>query len=233
MSSVAQYLQPYMDKAFAEKLDIHWQLLEEANSRFNLTALKDTKEAAQKHYLDCLPAAEFVLSRMEKGSRIGDIGSGGGFPGLILALFCPEHKLVLMEAAQKKAAFLEEAAAAMGLKNVQVLAVRAEEAGRDKELRGSFDMLTARAVAEMAVLAEYCLPLLKKDGIFMAMKGAAAAEELEAARTALDILGGVYESSVPYTVAEAKRELIIIKKSGETPDKYPRRPGMPTKRPLK
>lgn len=216
-----------------QKLACHWQLLSKANACFNLTAITQPEAAAPKHYADCLAAAEALKKLLPQGGKVADIGSGGGFPGLVMAAACPETDFTLIESSRKKTDFLKETASAMGLTGVRALPLRAEEAGRDASLRESFDLVTARAVAELAVLAEYSFPLLKTGGVFFAMKGPDPTEELAAAANALSLLGGECEQILHYELpCGESRSLLIIRKKQATPDKYPRRPGMPAKRPL-
>ena len=219
-------------EGLSARLDCHWQLLQQAHRQFNLTAITEPQAAAQKHYLDCLLAAE--LARPYAGGAAADLGSGGGFPGLVWAALQPQQPWTLIESAQKKAAFLRDCAAAMELPRLAVAAQRAEEAGRDPDCRGRFQLVTARAVAELAVLAEYALPLLAEGGVLAALKGPDPAEELAAAGQALALLGGTLEQVASYRLPRSGegRTLIIVRKTASTPEKYPRRPGMPAKRPL-
>ena len=211
-------------------LQAHWALVAEADRRFNLTAVAE-EEAAEKHYRDCL-AARQMLRGLDKGSRVLDLGSGAGFPGLVLACVCPELCFTLLDATAKKCDFLREAASALGLANVEVVCGRAEELGRGA-LRESFDLVTARAVASLRELVELALPLLKEGGSLLAMKGANWAEEVSEAQHALYELAGEVKESVEYTLSGGDRRcLLLVAKAGPTPDKYPRRPGMPHKRPL-
>lgn len=223
------------DAALLDCLALHWRLVREANRRFNLTAITDNAEAAHKHYLDCLLALPLIgeLLPAADGCRAADIGSGGGFPGLVLAAARPELNWTLLEATEKKAAFLAQAAREMGLQRVTVRALRAEDAGRDAVLRAGFHLATARAVAPLAVLAEYALPLLAPGGFLLAYKGLEAKAELAQAVNALKLLGGSPRAgggvhSLPY----GERRLCVVEKTRATPDKYPRRAGMPAKHPL-
>lgn len=213
-------------RVFGEEL-LDW------NQRLNLTALTSGEEVAIKHFLDsllCLRAMQAL-----PGSSLVDVGSGGGFPGVPLAIVHPEVRVTLLEAAKKKAEFLEHAVKTLGLSAV-VLWKRAEDAGRDISLRESFDYVVARAVAPLAVLAEYCLPLCRPGGRFVAMKGPEGRAEAEAAAAgrAIDLLGGdvsgVDEYELPFGMG--RRSLVIVRKTGTTPVTYPRRPGIPSKRPL-
>ncbi|MDO4581701.1 MAG: 16S rRNA (guanine(527)-N(7))-methyltransferase RsmG [Bacillota bacterium] len=221
------------DATLPQACAAHWRLLTAANARFNLTAITSAAEAARKHYLDVLLTAPLFARLADAyGGAAADIGSGGGFPALPLAIACPRLEWTLLEAAQKKTAFLNEAAAALGLSNVRAVALRAEDAGRG-ELRGGFDIVTARAVAPLSVLSEYALPLLRAGGVFAAFKGANAAAELAAAQRALAVLGGTYAGQEDYTLPDGEqRAVLLIVKTAATPDKYPRRAGMPAKKPL-
>ncbi|NLF79617.1 MAG: 16S rRNA (guanine(527)-N(7))-methyltransferase RsmG [Clostridia bacterium] len=212
----------------------HWQLVRDANHRFNLTAITDEQAAADKHYLDCLIAAHLSDSLWPSSGYAADLGSGGGFPGLVLAAAYPARRFVLLESARKKTDFLNDSAAALDLGNVSARPLRAEEAGQQPQLRGCFDCIMARAVAELAVLAEYALPLLRLGGVFLAWKGPEPQAEIAAAAPALAVLGGELLQSRGYTLpfSGEGRTLTVIGKTRETPQKYPRRSGMPRKKPL-
>ena len=226
---------PPLTPEIRETLTRHFALLTAANRRFNLTAITDPAAAAVKHYADSLA----LLPRLDElagaaaDPALADLGSGGGFPGLALAVARPELPVVLLEAAQKKCQFLADCAAALALPAVQALPLRAEDAGRDPAFRGRFAFVTARAVAELRVLLEYALPLLRPGGRFFAYKGAAWAEEVAAAQNAARLLGGEFAEPLRYTLPGGEQRAVVeIVKTGATPDKYPRRPGMPEKRPL-
>ena len=205
-------------------------LLREANARFNLTRVPDdVAEACDRNYIDSLAAFPYLA-----GARTAaDVGSGAGFPGIPLAVACPGVSFTLIEAQGKRASFLEEAKEKLGLANVRVLCCRAEDAGRG-ELRGTFDAALARAVAPLSVLAEYLLPLVRKGGCMLAYKGPQAREEAEQAKAALCLLGAgeceILDAPIPgrdwnHTIVRAFR-------TGDVPDKYPRRAGLPEKKPL-
>ena len=211
-------------------LRTQWGQVQAASARFNLSAVNDA-EAAEKHYRDCL-AARAVLAGLPAGSRVLDLGSGAGFPGLALAAVCPDFSFTLLDATAKKCDFLREAAVAMGLSNVDVICGRAEDVGR-AELRESFDLVTARAVASLRELVELALPLLKEGGSLLAYKGAYYQTEIDEAAHALSELCGEVGEVTEYTLAGGdRRALITVRKLAPTPTKYPRRPGMPHKRPL-
>lgn len=194
-------------------------LLLDANTRMNLTRIEDRAAAEVQHIGDALT----LLPLLPAGAiRIADVGTGGGVPGVPLAIVRPEMSVFLIEATQKKAAFLREAVASLGLSNVQVIAQRAEEAGQG-ELRETLDVAIARAVGTMVWLAEWCLPLVKKGGRVLAMKGPKAAEELRDAAKAVHLLGGgmpvVHAADLP---GFSGRVIVEIPKIGRTDARYPR-----------
>jgi len=218
-----------------ELLALHWQLLYAANQQFNLTAIAEEQAAAEKHYLDSL----LILPRLQelikgRDAALVDIGSGGGFPGLPLAVCLPEAAVTLLEATGKKCAFLTECGERLGLHNLTVRKLRAEEAGRVPALRGGFDLAAARAVAGLPALLEYALPLLKTGGRLLAYKGADYEREIAAAGKALEILGGSVAAAHHFLLPQSReqRHIVEIVKEKPTPDLYPRRPGLPGKKPL-
>lgn len=174
-----------------------------------------------------------LLDFLPSGSpRLIDVGSGGGLPGLPLKLARPELRLTLLEANRRKAAFLVHAAARLGLDGVEVMARRAEDAGHSPDCREAFDVVTARAVAAMPVLVELCLPLLVLGGRLLAMK-ANAGTEAQAARAAIELLGGrLVEIAPAASAARSLGEVVVVEKVRPTPSRYPRRAGVPNRRPL-
>ena len=183
------------------------------------------------------PAAELIedslvlLDHLGEATRLVDVGSGGGLPGLPLKIARPGLSVTLVEADQAKAAFLVRACAALGLREVEVLARRAEEVGQDPVYRESFDVAVARALAPMPVLAELCLPLVRVGGRLLAQK--TESEDLGVARQAIDTLGGAMNSVVAApSAARSKGTIVIVDKVRPTPAAYPRRPGIPSRRPL-
>ncbi len=213
----------------------HWRLLYAANQQFNLTAIQEDALAAEKHYLDSLlPLAQLREAAGGRQALLADIGSGGGLPALPLAICLPDFSFTLLEATGKKCAFLAETVEKLALANVSVRKLRAEEAGRDPALRAGFDFVTARAVARLPVLLEYALPLLKPGGRFFAYKGAEAGLEVRESSRALAVLGGKISAVHDFTLPLSKeqRTVIQVTKEKKTPDRYPRRPGMPGKAPL-
>ncbi|NPV07833.1 MAG: 16S rRNA (guanine(527)-N(7))-methyltransferase RsmG [Anaerolineae bacterium] len=218
----------------------YYELLVEWNQRFNLTAITDYEQVQVRHFADsltCLLAAPALLEAVRRGAacRLADVGTGAGFPGLPVKIVWPQARLTLIEAVGKKCTFLEEVSRELGLTNVTVVNARAEEVGRDPLHRESYDVVLARAVAEMAVLAEYCLPLARRQGLVVAQKGEEVEEEVVRAEHAVAVLGGrverVLRVEVPGTALP--RSLVVLRKTSLTPPEYPRRPGVPSRRPLR
>jgi 16S rRNA (guanine527-N7)-methyltransferase len=207
--------------------------LREWNNRFNLTAITDPEGIEVRHFLDSLTC--LLAIGAFSGERVVDLGTGAGFPGLPLKILCPNLNLTLVEATKKKADFCRHIVEGLKLESVTVVHARAEEHGRDQDFRQSYDVAVARAVAPMPVLIEYLLPLLHVGGIAIAQKGETAHAEAQAVEGAIGILGGRVDRLIPVElpgVAET-RYLVVIKKVAATPEKYPRRPGIPEKRPLR
>lgn len=207
-------------------------LLLARNERVNLTAITDAAVIPIRHFLDSLSCA--TVTGDLTGQSLADIGTGAGFPGIPLKILYPGLHLTLVESVQKKADFLAAVTAELALKNVTIVVERAEAVGQDPLYRERFDWAVARAVAGLPVLVEYLLPLCKVGGGVLAQKGESAAEEVEQATSAVDILGGdeaeIIEIELPGV--ENKHYLIAIKKVKPTPEKYPRRVGVPGKRPI-
>ncbi len=214
-----------------EKFTILLNTLLEWNKTMNLTGITDPKEVIIKHFLDSLT----VLPHIPNNARTYiDVGTGAGFPGLVVAIMKPKLNITLLEAAAKKVSYLEACITALELdpENVQSIHGRAEDLAKMPEFRESFDIGTARAVALLPTLSEYVLPLIKKDGIFIAQKKAGT-DEVDQASNAIKLLGAEVESSQALNLEELpERQIIIIKKISKTPDMYPRRSGMPLKKPL-
>ena len=203
------------------------------NKRVNLTRIVEPEEIAVKHFLDSLSVC-MALPQAPAASSIIDVGDGAGFPGVPLKIALPAVKLTLLEATAKKTAFLQHIVDTLPLSNTTVLTARAEEAGHRNSCRQQFDTAVVRAVSSLPVLAEYTLPLIKTGGIVIAQKGHYPADEIKAAAESLRILGGRVSKVLPVKVPglDAARHLVIIKKIKPTPKQYPRRPGLPAKKPL-
>jgi 16S rRNA (guanine527-N7)-methyltransferase len=200
------------------------------NERVNLTAITDEPGIATRHFLDSLRCARSWGPAPES---LIDVGAGAGFPGLPLKILRPELRLTLVESIAKKAAFLRHIADTLGLTDVEVVVARAEAAGRDPAHRERYAVAAARAVAELRVLAEYCLPLCRPGGRFLAPKGSAVEGELRAALPAIELLGGRLVAIEPVDLPGLEpRTLVVVEKIGPTPPQYPRASGVPAKRPL-
>ena len=212
-----------------DRLDAFAEILVEYNQKVNLTAITDPEGIEDKHFLDSL----LFASQPEVAGKMVDVGAGAGFPGIVTKIFKPELELTLMEPTGKRVEFLKYACGQLGLTGVEFAKERAEEAAR-KAWREQFDLASARAVAALPMLAEYCLPLVKVGGNFLAMKGASGEEELAAARGAIKKLGGEYkETRTLHLPGGDTRTLILCKKISQTPTAYPRNGGKIAKSPLK
>ncbi|RJQ42614.1 MAG: 16S rRNA (guanine(527)-N(7))-methyltransferase RsmG [Anaerolineaceae bacterium] len=202
------------------------------NEQFNLTAIRSAEEIERKHFMDALS----LLPTLEKYhiQNLIDIGTGAGFPGIPLKIVNPSLPLVLVESVEKKAAFCRHILQTLDLKNAEVVVDRAEVLGQNKIYREQFDCAAARAVAALPVLLEYLLPLVRVGGIVIAQKSASVEEEISQARNACAILGGgeMLVEAVSIPGLNAARNLVIIEKIKTTPPMYPRRVGLPTKKPL-
>lgn len=207
-------------------------LLLDWNQRLNLTAVRTAEGIRTRHFLDSLTPT--LVTGDLSGRRLVDVGSGAGFPGLPLKLVYPQLVLTLVESVAKKAAFLEAAVAELGLADVQVITARAEDVGQQVGQRESYDWAVARAVAPLAALLEYLLPLCRVDGAALAQKGPGAAAELAAAQHASAVLGGDTGTLTPVNVPgqEQASYLVTVRKQRPTPADYPRRAGLPAKKPL-
>ena len=215
------------DPGDLERLSRYLELLYEANQRMNLTAVRDRDEAWSRHILDSLSLVP-VLASVEPAFVI-DIGSGGGLPGIPLAIVTPSARFVLLEATGKKAAFLQEVVEQLGLDNVRIVSSRAEEAAAHGSAhRGSFDLVTARAVGPLPVLLELTIPFARVGGIVAAIKGERAGAEVVAAEAAMMTL----RCEVVDQQRTSTGTILLVQKNGSTPRAYPRRSGEPKRRPL-
>ena len=217
-------------------LELCYRELLEWNRRFNLTAVTDREGVLVRHFLDSLSCLNALPQEdLAAGARVIDVGTGAGFPGLPLKIVCPGMRLTLLEATGKKVTFLEHLVRILELTDGTVIHGRAEELGRRPAHREQYDWALARAVAEMPTLAEYLLPLVRVGGAVLAQKGEGAAAEVHGAAAAMMRLGGRVRRLVPVELrglAET-RYLVVVDKVAATSEKFPRRPGVPAKRPLK
>lgn len=205
-------------------------LLVEWNKKINLTAITDDEGIALKHFLDSLTA----INTGYVSGRVIDVGTGAGFPGLVLKIARPEIELTLLDSLMKRINFLKTVGEELGAEGVEYVHSRAEDCGQNRAYRAGFDTVVSRAVANMTTLSEWCLPLLKVGGHFLALKGPGADEELKDAKCAIAILGGeverVMDAKIPYT--DLAHKIIIVKKVRQTPIKYPRKPAIAAKNPI-
>lgn len=208
------------------KLEKYYNILIEYNNYFNITAITEKKEVFIKHFIDSLLAKDFFI----EGNLI-DIGSGGGFPAIPLKIYNDNLNVTLVEATGKKCEFLKEVIKQLDLKNIKVINTRAEDLANKEEFREKFDYVTARAVARLNILSEFCLPFIKKGGNFIAYKGDAKEEIIEA-KKAIETLGGNLTNVVEYSLEDAKRTIIKIEKVKTTEKKYPRSNAKIRKNPL-
>ena len=227
----AEAVELFVSEELLEKLEIYARELKEWNEKINLTAITDDEGIAVKHFIDSLMLLKYV--QIPEGSKIIDVGTGAGFPGLVIAAARSDVKVTLLDSTGKKLKVVEDIASKMGLKNYTVLNMRAEEAGKKAEYRERFDFATARAVAELRVLSEYCLPFVKKDGYFISMKGALADQEIENAANAIKVLSGKIEEKYSFNLCDSgERNIIKLKKISQIPTKYPRASAQIAKKPL-
>ena len=219
-----------LDAAAGERLEKYAEMLIEKNKVMNLTAITEPQEIALKHFYDSLiPLKQLDIP---KGARVIDVGTGAGFPGMVLKIARPDIKLTLLDSLNKRLVFLQEVLDELGLE-ANIVHARAEEAARG-ELRESFDFAFARAVAQLNVLCEYCLPYVKVGGRFVAMKGRKAAEELADGKKAIQVLGGEMEAFIEDSLPGGdERGTVIIKKISQLSPKYPRAGGKISKSPIK
>ncbi|MDL2253688.1 16S rRNA (guanine(527)-N(7))-methyltransferase RsmG [Ruminococcaceae bacterium OttesenSCG-928-I18] len=202
------------------------ELVDEWNRKINITAITEPEEVEDKHFLDC-----FLLAcQPEIKGKVADVGSGAGFPGIILKIYKPDIEITLIESNKKKTAFLSLVGKELDL-SLQVLGERAEDLGRSSA-RESFDVVTARAVAALPALSEYCLPLVKTGGFFLPMKGPKETEGTEA-KKAIEVLGGEIKEIRKYTLPDdSERTIWVVQKSASTPERYPRKMAQIKKKPL-
>ncbi len=214
-----------------QALATYKSLLIEWNQRQNLTAIREPEEMDRKHFQDSLTVLPHIPTNTV---RLIDVGTGAGFPGLVLKIMRPEIALTLVESVGKKCNFLSHVANELGLEDVTVLNERAEAVGQLPEHREQYDVAIARACAHLPVLSEYLLPLVKVNGKMLAMKGDSAPREVTEAAHAISVLGGAHHSTIEVTLPHVSepRFIVQINKISATPNKYPRRVGKPSKRPL-
>lgn len=221
-----------VSEAMLEQFETYYQRLIEWNERMNLTGITEREQVYIKHFYDAVSLAFFV--DMNEINTLADIGSGAGFPSIPLKIIFPHLKITIIDSLNKRIQFLNHLIESLGLQHTEAIHARAEEAGRQARLREQFDLVTARAVARLNVLNEFCLPFAKLGGYFAAMKGTNPQEEIAEAAYSTKILGAklmeVHPLRLP--VDDSERHIIIMQKIKQTPRAYPRKPGTPLKQPL-
>lgn len=217
-----------LDETAKDRLTKYAEMLCEWNEKINLTAITEPKEIAVKHFLDCIMM--FKYADIPLGASVIDVGTGAGFPGVVMKIVRPDIKLTLLDSLAKRINFLDELCKAL---EIEVTTVHSRAEDIPTGFRESFDIATARAVANMRVLSEYCMPYVKVGGSFIALKGAAARQELTDAKAAIKTLGGSVESINEFSLDGAgDRGIINVKKISQTPTKYPRNSAKISKQPL-
>lgn len=214
-----------------EKFDLYKKLLLEWNEKMNLTAITDDEGIAIKHFADSISVLPLIEN---KNASLIDVGTGAGFPGIPLKIANDGFKVTLLDSLNKRITFLEEVKKELGIINLECIHSRAEDGGRNADLREKFDYCVSRAVARLSVLSEYCMPFVAVGGYFISLKGPDAAEELTEAQKAISVLGGKVEKVVEITIPESdlKHCAVVIKKIKSTPKAYPRKAGTAAKKPI-
>jgi len=215
-----------------DQFETYFTTLVEWNEKMNLTAITEKTDVYLKHFYDSITASFFF--DFSKPFHLCDVGAGAGFPSIPLKIVFPHIEVTIVDSLNKRISFLNHLANVLNLENIHFVHDRAETFGVNPAYRESFDVVTARAVARMSVLSEFCLPLVKVGGHFLAMKALHAKEELDTAQKAISTLGGKLEKVHTFTLPmeDSERSILIIKKEKQTPKKYPRKPGTPGKSPI-
>ena len=209
----------------------YMNLLIEWNEKMNLTAITEPEDIILKHFIDSIT----ILKEIKEDVKLVDVGTGAGFPGIPISIMKPSIKVTLVDSLNKRLMFLQEVADKLNLKNINMLHMRAEELGQNKKYRESFDIATSRAVANLSTLSEYLIPLVKVNGKVISMKASSAQEEIKQANNAINVLGGAIKKIEEFNLPQSDigRTIIVINKIKHTPEKYPRKSGIPSKEPLK
>ena len=220
-----------LDDDKIKKLNLYGNLLIEWNEKINLTAITEPEDVLIKHFYDCI--LFFKNVEVPQGAKIIDVGTGAGFPGLVLKIVRPDLKVTLLDSLNKRINFLKDVIEKCGLSDIEAIHSRAEEGGKNQKYREQYDIACARAVAAMPTLLEYCTPFVKPNGLFVAMKGPSAVDEVAASSNAINLL----KMAKPQIICETlpnndPRSFVISKKISQTPPKYPRNSGNISKQPL-
>ena len=233
MKTAADEVNIEFNEEMYNKFIKYMRLVQEWNQKINLTAITEDEDFIKKHFIDCIKA--FKSEPIKNAKTIIDVGTGAGFPGLPIAIMNPNVEVTLLDSLNKRINFLNLVVRELGLKNVKTIHSRAEDGARKPELREKFDVATSRAVANMAVLSEFCMPYVKKGGYFVALKGPAIDEELENGSNAIKILGGELQGIIEISIEDTdlNHNIVVVEKIKECPKTYPRKAGTVTKKPIK
>lgn len=215
-----------------EQLITYYEMLVEKNKVMNLTAITEFEEVLDKHFLDSISLAQYV--DLTKSVSVIDLGTGAGFPGMPLKIMFPDLKITLADSLNKRILFLDEVIFELGLTDIQTVHARAEDLAHDPNYREQYDYCVSRAVANLSSLSEYCLPFVRIGGSFISYKSGEIEEELAAAKKAIFLLGGQFDRVIPFQLegTDLNRSFVVIRKEKKTAKTYPRKSGMPTKKPL-
>lgn len=231
LKNEADVLSVFLDKIAIERMDRYAQKLVETNEHLNLTAITEPSEILYKHFLDSLTVLNAV--ELPPGARCIDVGTGAGFPGAVLLMARPDLYVTFLDGTRKKLGFIRDTLDELGF-TADVVHMRAEEAGQSGKHREQYDLVTARAVANLRELCEYCIPFTRIGGMFVAMKSVRSEEEIAEAQSAIRLMGGRIDKILSFTLPQAgERTLICIKKISQTPAKYPRPSAKIAKQPLR
>ena len=223
-------LEIYLERENIEQFYNYMKLLLEWNEKINLTAITDPKEVIIKHFIDSLTISKYIPQE----TTLVDMGTGAGFPGIPLKIYRKDVKITLVDSLNKRIKFLDEVIKKLNLEGIETIHARAEEFGKNPRYREKFDIATSRAVANLATLSEYLVPLVKVSGKCICMKGPDIEEEIQNGKKAIKILGGNISKTDSFELpnTDIKRTVLILDKVEKTPLKYPRKPGMPAKEPI-
>lgn len=219
----------FLSEEQIEKFNTYCQMLLKWNEKINLTAITDPNQIAVKHFADSISI--FAFAQINEGASVIDVGTGAGFPGIPLAIVRPDIKLTLLDSLNKRLVFLKEVTNTLGI-SCDIIHMRAEDGGKAEHLREKFDIAVSRAVANLNVLSEYCIPFVKVGGQFIAMKGPNIEEEIRNSKNSITVLGGKIKKIESFNIGDNSRNLLIIDKIKKTPSVYPRHGSKISKKPL-
>lgn len=219
-----------LDENAIERFDRYYEMLIEKNKVMNLTAITEFEDVVMKHFFDSVYLFRFM--NLKERINIIDVGTGAGFPGIPLKIVFPQLDITLLDSLNKRVGFLNEVIDALELENINAIHGRAEDIARDNEFRGKFDLCVSRAVANLSTLSEYCLPFVKNGGFFVSYKSGEVEEEIKNSKSAIYLLGGKLNRVETFSYDDNNRSFVIIDKVSNTSSKYPRKAGLPSKKPL-